>query len=498
MPIAIGELVGRFPDDDVLGCMYAVALAQEGQARQAARQLDELRARGTDPAKILSPEMVQKIEELAAPPLWERAAYGALLFTGVYALIMIAMVVIAWILAVFTRGGQVLMPVGADPSDIVHTGQVARSGSETLLARVYLLVLTLGLILFYVAIPFVVLGLLGGTAGLLYLILLTGRIPIKLFLVILIVGLMMAWAVFRSLFAKAGTGGFGIRKTETDEPQLHGLLAEVAQRVDTDPVNEVYLGPGSEIGVHQTGRGPFGIFGVKQRVLTLGLASLQYLTADELRSILAHEYAHFSHGDTFTGRFIHQVTLSIEQSLRGMGEAGGAMNYVNPFFWFMYLYYKAYSMMAAGFSRSREFLADRMAAVLYGSDVFKKALTKVATHGSYFEMGMYNNVAHLLESNQMFENVYDAHREHEKENPENPDRDKMFLEILSDKGSLFASHPTIAERFAAVEAYPQAETEDETSALRLLSDPPAREKELTEFVTGYVHHLHQMQAAAGE
>ena len=142
-----------------------------------------------DPAHILSPEMVQKIEELAAPPLWERAVYGALIFTGVYALIMIAMVVTAWILAVFTRGGQVLMPVGADPSDIVHTGQVARSGSETLLARVYLLALTLGLLLFYVAIPFVVLGLLGGTAGLLYLILLTGRIPIKLFLVILIVGL---------------------------------------------------------------------------------------------------------------------------------------------------------------------------------------------------------------------------------------------------------------------------------------------------------------------
>ena len=89
-------------------------------------------------------------------------------------------------------------------------------------------------------------------------------------------------------------------------------------------------------------------------------------------------------------------------------------------------------------------------------------------------------------------------REHEKENPENPDRDKMFLEILSDKGSLFASHPTIAERFAAVEAYPQAQTEDETPALELLSDPPAREKELTEFVTGYVHHLRQMQAAAGE
>src|SRR5262249_8823848 len=150
-------------------------------------------------------------------------------------------------------------------------------------------------------------------------------------------------------------------KTEADCPRLHQVLKEVAQRVDTEPVDEIYLAPGAAIGVKQDGRGPFGIFGVKRRVLTLGLSTMHFLSVSELKAILAHEYAHFSHRDTVYGRFIYQVHLSIDQALTGMGEMGGWLNYVNPFFWFLFLYYKAYSLLSAGHSRSREFLADRMA-----------------------------------------------------------------------------------------------------------------------------------------
>jgi Zn-dependent protease with chaperone function len=38
------------------------------------------------------------------------------------------------------------------------------------------------------------------------------------------------------------------------------------------------------------------------------------LTVSELEAILAHEYAHFSRQDTYYSRFIHRVTLSIQQA----------------------------------------------------------------------------------------------------------------------------------------------------------------------------------------
>src|SRR5262249_25274800 len=123
-----------------------------------------------------------------------------------------------------------------------------------------------------------------------------------------------------------------------------------------------------------------------------------------------HEYAHFSHRDTFYNRFIYQVQLSISQALQGMGESGGKLNYMNPFFWFLYLYYKAYNLLSAGFSRSREFLADRMACCLYGSDVFTSALAKVSTDGTLFEMTIYDNISTLLAQDKAFVNMYSAFR----------------------------------------------------------------------------------------
>ena len=289
-----------------------------------------------------------------------------------------------------------------------------------------------------------------------------------------------------------GSGSFGVRKSQADCPKLYAALADVARRVDTRPVDEVYIAPGSEIGVHQEGRGPFGVFGIKRRVLTLGLSAMHCLTVDELKSILAHEYAHFSHQDTFFSRFIYRVDTSIQTALGGMGAAGGKLNYVNPFFWFLYLYYKAYSLLSAGYSRSREFLADRMACSLYGSNVFASALTKVCTEGPFFEMTMYSTVSHLLSEQKAFVNMYEAFGNFQKDDA--GAREKIRQDLATEKRSLFASHPTHRERIEAAEDWPKNLRTDDTPALQLFEDPAALECELTEFMTAVIH-LSQQQAA---
>src|SRR5262249_29979970 len=147
---------------------------------------------------------------------------------------------------------------------------------------------------------------------------------------------------------------------------------------------------------------------------------------------------HLSHHDTFYGRFIYRVQLSIEQALDGMATAGGWLNQLNPFYWFLWLYYKAYSLLSAGYSRSREFLADRMAATLYGSDVFISGLTKVSTDGTLFEMTMYGHVRSLLSENKAFINVYAAFRDLRDETIKSEGRDKLSQKLLDEKASLFA------------------------------------------------------------
>jgi Zn-dependent protease with chaperone function len=493
----VEDLVRQFPESGELACLHAVCLAQDEQFYAAGRELRRARQLGADPATVLPASILQDIEKSARTWLLI-ADFGWLMltFTASYAVLMVVMAGFGYVLARRTRGSGALALLGDKADEFVAGGQVQRSGSESTLARLYALGLIAGLILFYVAVPFILAGLLAATGLMLYGIFLLPRIPIKLVIIVVVVGLGMAWAVLKSVFSRPGKGNFGLSKTATDCPRLYQLLGDVAQRLETKAVDEVYLAPGSSIGVHQEGRGPFGIFGVSRRVLTVGLSTMHFLTVSELQSILAHEYAHFSHRDTFYNRFIYQVQLSIGQALQGMGASGGKLNYVNPFYWFLYLYYKAYNLLSAGFSRSREFLADRMACCLYGSDVFASALEKVCTDGTLFEMTIYDNIGKLLAEDKAFVNMYAAFRSFRDEQMTAQDRNALYKKLLEEKESLFASHPTFQERIDAVDKLPRAVNSDNTPALQLFDQPEEIEKELTEFLTAYVYHMQRLQAQA--
>ncbi|MFO0807650.1 MAG: M48 family metalloprotease [Gemmataceae bacterium] len=492
----VRPLCEKFPDDGPLACLRGVALALDNNPRAGVREFGRARMLGTDPSEVLSPQLVTAIEDDGAPVWWEVLLWAMAYFGIAYAVIMLLMAFIGLLLATRTRGTKALELLGTAGEDLVSGGQVARVRGETGLAKLYVVALAIGLVLFYVAVPFVVVGLLGGTAGLLLLIFSANRIPVKLVILIVVAGLGATWAVLKSIFTRPAAGGFGILKSPAECPRLHALVAEVAGRIDTAPVDEIYLSPGASIGVHQTGRGPFGLFGVSKRVLTLGLTAMESLTLGELRSILAHEYAHFSHADTAVNRFVYQVSLSIGESLNGMRATGGFLNYVNPFYWFLVLYHKAYELLSAGYSRSREFLADRMAVSLYGPDVFRSGLAKVMTEGTLFESTIYGNIADLLQQDKSFINMYTAFRSYRDEQLTEEQRRETYRGFLDEKASLFATHPTFGERIAALEGLPPGPPPDDTPALSLFDDVEAVEKEMTEFLTAVV--AMRLQAAAAQ
>jgi Zn-dependent protease with chaperone function len=153
-------------------------------------------------------------------------------------------------------------------------------------------------------------------------------------------------------------------------------------------------------------------------------------------------------------------------------------------------------VLSAGFSRSREFLADRMASSLYGSDVFASALTKVCTDGTLFEMTIYDNIAGLLREGKAFVNMYEAFRSYRDEGLAATDREDLYKKLLDEKASLLASHPTFGERIEAVAALPRADTRESPPALSLFDNAEEVEKELTDFLTGYIHYMQELQAQA--
>jgi Zn-dependent protease with chaperone function len=470
------------------------ATAKEATEREAAKK--EAAKREASEREAAKRQAADQAVAARNRPGWLTYILTAfIVFFVFYASVMVLMATGGLLLAYFTRGAGALELLDKPPEQLVDRGKVARTIHESWLTRVYCFFLGLALLLFYVALPFVIWGL------------------ILLTLVVVFAGYFLrrdyhsaqlhnnmvqaggggVVAVFRAMFARLGGDNSGILKDAVDCPRLYQALEEVARRVDTEPIADVYIVPGASIGVHQEGRGPFGVLGVKRRVLTLGLSTLHFLTVSELKSILAHEYAHFSHADTFWIRFIHQVTASIAIATRGMLETGGWLTFLNPFYWFFYLYQKSYALLSSGFSRSREFLADRMACTLYGSDVFASALEKVCTDGLLFERTIYGNIRDRLDDGKAYVNMYVAFRKFREDKEGALARDQQYKKLLREQESLFDSHPTLADRVKAAAELPRADKPDTASAMSLFESPVEVEKELTDYLTAIMNAAYRMR-----
>jgi Zn-dependent protease with chaperone function/tetratricopeptide (TPR) repeat protein len=484
---AIEPSVRRFLDNGTLWALYAVALAQEDRPKEAVKALDRAQAAGVDPAEVLGKQSIEEIRNRAKPSWVQTALWGVAYGVAGYAVAILVTAALGLLVAAFNRAGP--------PAPQFAGGQIA---PETLsggswLGTLYLLVLSLCVLLFYLSVPFVLLGLVATTLGVLYLIFLLPRIPIQLVCIVVAVGLGMAVSVFKSLFNRRSQGEQGIRKTEAECPRLHAVLREVAEKTESRPIDDVYINPGSSIGVRQENRGPFGLFGVR-RILGLGLATLDSLSIGELKAILAHEYAHFSHRDTAYGCFIDRAMTSIHYSLFGMAQAGGSINYVNPFYWFFVLYARALGMLAAGFSRSREYMADRVAAYHYGKIAFVQGLMRVATEGVLFDTTVGKNISSLLDEGKAFLNIYDSFRTYRDEQFPEEERDKFYRSILNQKRSLFDSHPSFRERVEAVSGFPDQSQRAQTPSIELFDDREALEQAMTDVLTQQVQHARRMSA----
>ena len=201
------------------------------------------------------------------------------------------------------------------------------------------------------------------------------------------------------------------------------------------------------------------------------MGALSYLTLDQLRSILAHEYGHFSHKDTFFSRFIYRVSHSYAALIGELGGEGNHLQYFNPLFWLLRGYVWLYEWVAASFSRNREYHADRFAVEAYNAPLFAQALVTSHIEGTFFhEVGL-QQVFHLAKEGKGFKNLYHfvgiSRQMFAKDNPES--LPKILTELLAEDTKAFDSHPSLRDRLK-MQGVPLQSVQTFTTP-RLLSDP---------------------------
>jgi Zn-dependent protease with chaperone function len=256
---------------------------------------------------------------------------------------------------------------------------------------------------------------------------------------------LFGWAIIKGFLARVGGDPLGIRCSRQEHPAIFAISDEVAHRVGAQPIDEIFLTPEDEIGVWEESA-LYMPPGMGRRKLVMGMGAMNYLTTDQLKSILAHEYGHFSNRDTFFSRFIYRVSSSYHAIL---GELGGSkLQYVNPCYWLLRGYVAIYEMISASFSRRREFAADRFAVEAYGQKLFGGALVAAHVEGAFFNQVGVGEVLRLAGEGKGFKNLYhfvgSTRKNLDREHPESTA--EVTKGILSTRTGMFDSHPSLRER----------------------------------------------------
>lgn len=427
------ELQSLAPDDPQTHFLAALRAGAEGRLDDAQRSLDRARELGLDPETYA--DFDASIAE--ARPFYARW-----------------LPVIGWTVGGWLLGALLLIVAGLVASraamrsaESLPTEQSGRAqGMSAALARAYRGVLWLCCVYYYVSIPLLALTVIATGVAVIVGSFAVGYVPVKLLLIAAVLVLVTLGAILKSLFVRRRDEDPGQKLDTSEHPKLAETIREVAERVETRPVDTVFLTPGTEIAVFERGGMMSQVRGTSERCLVLGVGVLDGMQLGAFKAVLAHEYGHFSNRDTAGGGF----ALAVRRSLLAMAQAlieGGAAAWYNPAWLFLNGFHRIFLRISQGASRLQEVLADRWAAFAYGSDAFVSGLTHVIERSVRFDHHASATLQAAIEHNRPLRNLYEGTGE---EAPE--DVDEAIRQEMEREPSPYDSHPAPRDRIRWVRA----------------------------------------------
>jgi Zn-dependent protease with chaperone function len=318
--------------------------------------------------------------------------------------------------------------------------------SERTIRSIYRVVITILSLYFYVSLPFVILILFLVVGGAFYLFFLIGSIPIQLAIILIVMLLASLFAIGRSLFSWKKIIPPGHLLRQMDAPELWALVEQVARKLGIRPVDSISITPGAEIAVNEKGGILKKLRGAGQRNLLLGIGVLPGLTQGQFAAILAHEYGHFSSKDTAGGNLAYQVYGSLNQVAFRLVQ-NKAANIFNPVWLFVMGYQRIFLHVTLGASRLQEVLADRYAALAYGSLNCIEGLKSITRQVISFQLHANYEIRKSIELNRPINNLYALPIQENL----HVELEKRLEEIMKRPTSPYDSHPAPQERIALIE-----------------------------------------------
>jgi tetratricopeptide (TPR) repeat protein len=430
---AVNELAANHPDLMQTHLYLALLATNDEDWEKAEEEIKKAQSLGL-PAENAQQFLDSGVHTRAQT--W-RYFYYALYLVGAWAVGLAALFALGKLFSNFTLRSI----EEADPNGATRT-------KESSLRGWYKRLINVAGVYYYISLPVVMFLVLAVAGSILYGLLMVGRIPIKLALIVIIAAVVTVYKMVRSLFVKIESEDPGRALKPEEAPGLWAMTREVAQAVGTRPIDEIRVTPGCDLAVYEKGGFREKLQDRAKRILILGVGALNEMRQNAFRAVLAHEYGHFSHRDTAGG----DVALRVEQDMTkfayAMALAGQAV-WWNIAFQFLRVYHFIFRRITHGATRLQEILADRVAVRNYGAESFEEGLRHVIRREVEFNSVASKEIEEAAQSRRDLKNLYQL-----QVSPEGFDQqmiENQINDIITRPTTEDDTHPSPIDRFRLAE-----------------------------------------------
>ena len=420
-----GQLVARHPELVATHFYNAILAAQDERWMKAEDEIKVAQSLGL-PAEVAQQFLDSGVHTRAT--VWHYLIYS-LYLVGAWVVGLLALFLVGKLMSWKTLASLEAANINSPTS-----------ASELTLRKFYRQLINVAGLYYYISLPVVILLVIIVAASITYAFFMLGRIPIKLIAILVIGGAVTIFTLIRSLFIKVDSTDPGRSLKYEEAPGLWDLTRTMAATLNTRPVDEIRITPGTDLYVYEKGTFRERSQDKAQRIMILGIGVLNDFKQNGFRAVLAHEYGHFTHRDTAGGDIALRVNNDMMKFAHAMIAAGQA-TWWNIAFQFLRIYHFIFRRISHGATRLQEVLADRVAALQYGPLAFEEGLTHVVGKSLEFNHLAVKEIQDSVAVRRALQNLYDLRLE------QNSSLQQQIEELLNRETSEDDTHPSPNDRF---------------------------------------------------